>query len=461
MGTWMRVSACCWLAAACKFPELPPIDEDATTAGDAADQDGAADAATDAVWIDAPPDAALPCTPSTVVCDDATGVFTSCSSAGIVELQFICSLGCASAVERCIEVDPVNGLAPSLDQARDLPTSLNVVFTGASTVNTVTGVVFNGPTSINVPSDMVNGIRVFMLRSLTVPAGVTLRVLPGGPAVAFAVGGDVLVEGLLDVSADLDAWGPGGNGPCAGGQAHGGIGYSAASPAASPGGGGAGGAQHGATGGRGGSGAAGGTGGIAGGVSLVPLHGGCLGGVGTTGINFSDGGGGGGAVQITSRTSITVRGNGIIDASGGGGRGAPQADVVPGSGGGAGGAILLEAPQVVLDGSGVVLSTKGGGGAAASSSGDGNRAGADGGSGPSPAPGGTATGRAAGGAGGVSPATSPAPGIDGAAGAPGGGGGGAGGVVGIRTSTGVVNPQNGATIRSALQVTPLSTRLVP
>jgi hypothetical protein len=56
---------------------------------------------------------------------------------------------------------------------------------------------------------------------------------------------------------------------------------------------------------------------VAGADTLVPLRGGCVGGFVTGSGSIA--GAGGGALQVSSRTKITVTVAGIIDAGGGGG----------------------------------------------------------------------------------------------------------------------------------------------
>lgn len=88
--------------------------------------------------------------------------------------------------------------------------------------------------------------------------------------------------------------------------------------------------------------------------TLEPLRGGMTGGNSCA----AQGGGAGGALQISAGSSISVTGS--IDAGGGGGEGgASAANCRGGAGGGSGGAILLEAPALVLNGT---LSALGGGG---------------------------------------------------------------------------------------------------
>jgi hypothetical protein len=123
------------------------------------------------------------------------------------------------------------------------------------------------------------------------------------------------------------------------------------------------------------------------GPTLVPLRGGCAG-----GLSGSQGsaGGGGGAIQIVSATAIELSDLGTIDAGGGGGFGTPQQSGADGSGGGGGGAILLEAPSITLRGPSVVVAAKGGGGGGTGVNVDGTGVaiGEDGGTGAAPALGG-------------------------------------------------------------------------
>jgi hypothetical protein len=90
----------------CKFPypgdvELDGADLDALTATDAS------------------ADASPPCVADSVVCDDANGIYVDCSSTGTIEFQMTCPLGCASGQEKCVDIDPSNGVATYLDMARD------------------------------------------------------------------------------------------------------------------------------------------------------------------------------------------------------------------------------------------------------------------------------------------------------------------------------------------------------
>jgi hypothetical protein len=96
-------------------------------------------------------------------------------------------------------------------------------------------------------------------------------------------------------------------------------------------------------------------------TTLVPLIGGSAGG---NHGDYPDGGEGGGAIQISAGTSITVGSLGVLNVAGYGGTN------TSGGGGGSGGGILLEAPQVTIDG--IVAANGGGAGlGSANSSGSG------------------------------------------------------------------------------------------
>ena len=85
--------------------------------------------------------------------------------------------------------------------------------------------------------------------------------------------------------------------------------------------------------------------------TLVPLRGGCWGGA----TAYGSGGNGGGAIQITSGTKITIPAGGAVGAPGYGG--------YLNGGGGAGGGILLEAPTVTIAGGAYANGGSGGCGA--------------------------------------------------------------------------------------------------
>lgn len=425
-------------SAACSFDPPADREEDASTAD------------VDAVVPDAIP---VDCEPDTIVCDDAAERYVECDSTGTPSRVIDCALGCSDGVEKCIDVAPSNGLAGYLDLARDDDAATDVVFTGSSTINTDTGEVTIGGVATAVPTDVANGIRVYMFKSVEIPGTVKVT---GAIPLALVSDGNVSITGTLDVSADASTRGPGSSvetAACVGGS------DSNFSSNPIPGGGGGGRFQAGAAGGAGYNGPAGRPGGVvASDPDLEPLVGGCRGGTAAYILIPTpppNGGAGGGAVQITSRTRIEVVASGKIDASGGGGAGPG-----PGPGGGSGGGVLLEAPDIVIDGIGAVISTKGGAGGGARGSGTG-APGADGGTGPAAAAGGSLGGYAIGGNGGTEAAAPTNGGSGNSTNIHGAGGGGSVGEARFNTATATVLPTNGAAIRSRFSTGTIGTRLVP
>jgi hypothetical protein len=280
-----------------------------------------------------------------IACDGAE--LRVCNAAGDGEERVTCGLRCDPDGPACQEIiDPSNGLAAALDLAESAPA---LVVDGGGTVFFDTVDQVSGTTATiagqDVEVSVVTGagtapdILVVPVASLRVVAGTTFTPT-GARAIAFVSWGDVRILGTLNMLAgrseavEEDCWGR------------------SSDPAGAdddiPGPGGGSFATFGGNGGSvtgvsGGAGQAGGD--LVGNEELVPLRGGCPGGsdgLGGPGI-------GGGAIQIASRTSITVPG--AIAAGGGGG--------CVSSGGGSGGGILLEAPVVTVAGG---LYANGGGG---------------------------------------------------------------------------------------------------
>ncbi len=227
-------------------------------------------------------------------------------------------------------------------------------------------------------SNLVNGLEVLIvsIEHLEVSRNGVLEI-QGDRAAIFLVDGEAKIDGLINASADLMVPGPGGDNDtiCAN--------FGRGSPGSARGGGGGGGFA--LSGGEGGNGTglnAGGAGGFPFGTTdLIPLVPGCSGGESSSAL----GGGGGGALQISASDKITL--NGRILTAGGAGLGGrfPSGG---GGGGGSGGSILLEAKDLDLKRSGIILAGGGGGGEGAEP----NRQGARGEGGSfddaSPAPGG-------------------------------------------------------------------------
>lgn len=305
------------------------------------------------------------CEPNTSTC--SADVTLACDEGGVAHRRS-CALGCNDTAERCVDVDPSNGLAGYLDQSVGGP---DLVLTAGATIDTDTGIIENGDGSVvEVPSFQVaapeNGvpIRVFAVKSLVI-SDVSID---GARALAFVSDGDVAVGGTVRVLAGpmVASLGRGRNGLC---DVEEDCGESCDAACGGPGGGG-----HGTAGGAGGNATSGpfailgSVGGSAQGSSaLVPLRGGSSGG------SLSAGGGptddpanGGGAIQIVSRTRIELGATtaATVNAGGEGGNSV--------EGGGAGGGILLEAPRIVLASGSKLVANGGGGGCMSGSGNDGN-----------------------------------------------------------------------------------------
>lgn len=174
-------------------------------------------------------------------------------------------------------------------------------------------------------------VTVWVLASLNVQAGNLLTFTGEAPAILYVTGPVTIAGKVITRAGDtVDVNSPGSGATSNGTTGAGGGGFC-----------GAGGSGFGATAGSGTGGATYGT------PSLVPLVSGVSGG--------SPGGNqGGGALQITSTTSISVSTAGVVLAPGEGG----GQDGTAGGGGGSGGALLLEAPMVTVAG---VMAANGGG----------------------------------------------------------------------------------------------------
>lgn len=192
------------------------------------------------------------------------------------------------------------------------------------------------PVPVVVVQDGGISTTVLAMASFTLAPSSTL-VLYGSRPVILAVYGAANVQGVIDArSLDLVRVGAGGDYPGCGAS------NGTNATALSAGGGGAGFGTAGSPGAGSGAGLAGTA---APDRSLRPLRGGCTGGQGHDSSNrwIADGGAGGGAVQLSAASTLTVAGT--ISVSGGGGRGgvSGSADDNGGGGAGSGGAILLEA----------------------------------------------------------------------------------------------------------------------
>jgi hypothetical protein len=240
-----------------------------------------------------------------------------------------------------------------------------------ATINTTTGDVVNGDgTNVDWPSTLVpaenqgTGVRVFPVTR----ANLSDVTVIGENAIAIVSAGDVVIDGDLAIA------------PGAGNLIDSAIcQVPVEGPSESIGLGGGGFGSAGAKGGDEGT-----TQGLAGGPvngapGLEPLRGGCLGGQAclqcgvVIGQPPSVAGLGGGAIQISSETSIIVAGS--ITAHGGGatindGEGSNR-----GMGGGSGGGVLLEAPRFELLVGSLVGANGGGGSCSLDNGGPGDNAG--------------------------------------------------------------------------------------
>lgn len=288
--------------------------------------------------------AAPPCTPNTQTCEADTVSF--CDDTGHVSSTAACNLGCADDT-RCAELVPSNGLGQFLamvSSPADLSLDGGTIDVDASTFTPDGGSAADAMPldSFDLPApESGAGIRVYVARTLTLnnvtvvtKAGAAVARGNVGRAIAFLATGDVNVTGRLEVDSgaiDLDG--------CTGGP-----GAVDKQVLTSPthdyeaGGGGGGHATAGATGGAVPGKLIGGTRGeSSGNEALVPLRGGCPQAL----LAGSYGSRGGGAIQITSLTTIEVAGAIAADAL-------PELNLGRQAGGGGGGGILLEAPMISL-----------------------------------------------------------------------------------------------------------------
>jgi hypothetical protein len=293
------------------------------------------------------------CDPNETACTN--GTVATCDASGAVVSSQACPLGCFEDEPRCRDIDPSNNLSQFLDMVAAPP---DLDLKGA-TIFTDTGLVMVGADPVDVPSFLLPApaggaaIRVFVVGALRLEnVGVAGSSIGGsqGPALAFVANGDVVLEGRLTLDSNA---GQVFFSECLPGAARE-TRNEASTKIFSAGGGGGGHATSGGTGGdvptetgvlTGGRGGL-----VSGTAELVPLRGGCA---------------GSGAIQISSRTQLTIAG--VIDVRGGTGsleQGTLNVDI---GGGGAGGGILLEAPTVTLTPTARLLA-KGGGGAANTSS---------------------------------------------------------------------------------------------
>jgi hypothetical protein len=259
-------------------------------------------------------------------------------SDGTVDCLDACPNG-SWTVGPCLPYTPANIDPTRVDFANATPAIFNC---GVTTLDTTpdSPVLSNGcgvTASITVQAQADgSSVAVLAVRDLTVAVGSTLR-LVGARPVVLAVLGDARIEGTIDASAQAATPGAGGDVACGTSLGLDGSGH------ISLGGGGGGGGGYGTPGGAGGTGdgARAGSGGAPrGNESLVPLVGGCGGGIGG---GCSARAAGGGAVQLSAGGQVNVLGailaHGAAGITGCGSEGG-------GSGGGSGGAVFIEARSI-------------------------------------------------------------------------------------------------------------------
>lgn len=328
---------------------------------------------------------------------------------------------------------------PSNFDVCDIPADPQALdITTTTTIDTSAGTIAGSAWGRFLTQDGGPDVMLVAVRSFSLAEAQFLDVVGSRPLIIVSLQ-DLVIDGVILASGNLSDLGAAvANGPgvdlalCGTGIGADGV----VDNTAFTGGGGGG---FGAVGGIGAGLPAGGT--VAGGTdngtaTIVPLRGGCPGGLGG-GPRGGAAGGGGGAIQLVAAGNLSVGALGQINVAGGGGRGggvqgAGAISASGGGGGGSGGAVLLEAGLGVTLAAGSVVTSAGGGGgggayaeASATDGGNGGTAGAGAGG-----PGGV-SGMDSGGAGGAGGSLDPGPGTGGSAGTLGGAAGGGGGGGGI------------------------------
>lgn len=299
---------------------------------------------------------AVRCTPGAITTcagDDAL----TCTADGVGYERQTCELGCFSGpTPHCGYIEPryAPDACDSFDTVEDFVVSSSASIDPQLDSNCTGGIV-DQP---GAPS-----ICVMKYRSITIPADRTLTIFDTiaptpGRVVALVADTDLVINGVLDISANGRVSGPGGGYI----QSGGGPASQAVVGQDATGAGGAGGRTAGAPGGsktldggalNGGSQAADPAflAALVGGASAVQI------GQGSTTEPIGGGGGGGGATLVSCRGAVRI--GGLIDAGGGGGH--PSFLASGGFGGGAGGYVVVQARDVAV--SGQLFANGGGGGA--------------------------------------------------------------------------------------------------
>ncbi|MBK7074521.1 MAG: hypothetical protein IPH44_19715 [Myxococcales bacterium] len=398
------------------------------------------DVEVDARELDAPP---LECTASTATCSNDR--YTECDASGrytryevpngggvgvpttLVMHDFACPLGCAAAT-RCADPVAAHGVADTMPRWSDALADVDLT-TSAGSVITIdtdaTGAELEladaAGNTFRVPVTVVTQaggpeLLVLRMRSLTIRGDARI-IAVGSRALAVAAAFDIVIAGRLDASGVPDAAGGITSGACVG-----------TAGSTSSGGGG--------NWDAGGSSSAIDPGGMAQPMEQPLLVGGCSGGPIAGMAGYA-----GGAIQLSSRTRISLEEGAIVSVAGGGGRAfATVANFA--TGGGSGGFAYLEAPVVQIANTARVVGRGGSGAAAKAGQVTVIAQGIDGDADLSATtvPEVTCSGCGFGGAGGTS-STPPGRGVDSATGW--GGGGGSVGRAVISTRTGAVAPPTG------------------
>ena len=278
---------------------------------------------------------------SATTCSD--GVLTTLNGDGTAHVMQPCTFGCAASGDRCNDLAPSNQLSPYLDMTTTAP---DLDLGTMATINTTDGTITADGKAVvttNVEVTQTDGpkLRVFIVHSLK-----ALDVsISGGDAFALVSDGDIQIGGSFLAKGTLGTPGPGvfNDATCRGGKNK----IVGESQIAVSGSGGSGFGSVGAMGGTAispdGTAPGGAGGGVTGTPTLIPLRGGCDGGPYVNGMF----GGGGGAIQLVSRATISITGK--VGANGAGGYG-----------GASGGGVLLEAAKVDVAGA---VTANGSGGA--------------------------------------------------------------------------------------------------
>jgi hypothetical protein len=302
------------------------------------------------------------CEPNQTACTN--GKVASCDATGHPTVKETCALGCFEDQPRCREMVPSNNLGTYLDMVPSAP----AMELTTPTIDVYDGSVRVGSQTMSVPSFVAAGsgngadIRVFVVKSLKLHgAQIVATGTTSFPtyAVAFIAAEEISIDGEVDLN--IRAGGATkGCGPAMAGHVY----EETPKRLLSSGGGGGG---NGTAGGRGGDGGiAGGTGdGVSGSGSLVPLRGGCSGGVELGNGLPGEYPTGGGAIQLSAGRSLSI--DGVISVRGDDGQfdqyltNDLSNSVFIVGGGGAGGSVLVEAPNVVL-GADARINARGGAG---------------------------------------------------------------------------------------------------